>query len=98
MNQYRDLTYADSDKLNFEEQKREESVLSAEERASREAELLEKLNNGEISQTEYNTLTYTNAEASPGASMPEFEMPRKIEDTYWTDQLTDEDIQTLMLK
>lgn len=97
MAQYSNLTYADSDKLNFEDQKREENLLSAEERAKREEELLEKLNNGEISQTEYNTLTYTNADSNPDIN-PTFEMPRKIEDSYWKDQLTDDDIQTLMLK
>lgn len=98
MAQYRDFTYADSDRINFQEEKVEREQLSQEEKEARENSLRERLENGEISEAEYKTLTTTNADSTPARIEQEFIMPKKIDDSYWTDQLTDEDIQYLMLK
>lgn len=100
MMQYKDYGYADSDKLNFQDNKAEQTVEELERQQQREEELLQKLNAGEISQAEYDTLTTTNAGSSPGISAEMVSMPStyKIDETYWTDQLTEEDIQYLMLK
>ena len=98
MAQYRDYTYADSDRINFQDGKQEQEKLSQEEKEAREAALRERLENGEISESEYKTLTMTNANDTPAKIETEFLMPKKIDDSYWTDQLTDDDIQYLMLK
>ena len=99
MMQYKDYGYADSDKLNFQDNKAEQTAEELERQQQKEAELLFKLESGEISKAEYDTLTTTNAESSPGISA-ESALPNtyKIDETYWTDQLTEEDIQYLMLK
>lgn len=98
MAQYKDYTYADSDKLNFQDQKTEQLIVNKELQEKQEEELLQRLEEGEISQAEYNTLTSTNANQTPAEQAFQFIMPRTIDDSYWTDQLTDEDIQYLMLK
>ena len=63
MAQYRDYCYADSDKLNFENLKSREEAKARREELGRneeyEANLKSKLDNGEISEAEYNTLSHT---------------------------------------
>ena len=63
MAQYRDYSYADSDKLNFENLKNREEAKARREELGRneeyEADLKSKLENGEISEAEYNTLSHT---------------------------------------
>lgn len=98
MAQYRDYTYADSDRINFQDQKTQKEQLTQEEKETRENELRQRFENGEISESEYKTLTMTNASTTPAQISQEFLMPKKIDDSYWTDQLTDDDIQYLMLK
>ena len=98
MAQYKDFTYADSDRINFQDNKQEREQLSQEEKEAREASLRERYETGEISESEYKTLTMTNADDTPAKIETEFLMPKKIDESYWTDQLTDEDIQYLMLK
>lgn len=105
MAQYRDFVFADSDRINFQGNRVEQTPLSIEEKEQRENALLQRLESGEISEAEYKTLTITNAAASPAYLTPledmklESDAPQhKIDDSYWTDQLTDEDIQYLMLK
>ena len=98
MQQYKDFRYADSDKLNFQEEKQEREKISKEEKEAQESKLRKRLENGEISESEYKTLTMTNAENTPAKIETKFLMPKKIDESYWTDQLTDEDIQYLMLK
>lgn len=98
MAQYKDYTFADSDRINFQDGKQENERLTQEEKEKREAELRERLENGEISESEYKTLTITNADNTPAENAVKFIMPRTIDESYWTDQLTDDDIQYLMLK
>lgn len=82
MAQYRDYTYADSDRINFQDGKQEQEKLSQEEKEAREAALRERLENGEISESEYKTLTMTNANDTPAKIETEFLMPKKIDDSY----------------
>lgn len=98
MAQYQDYTFADSDKLNFQNQKTEQENIDKELQEKKEEELRQRLEEGEISQAEYNTLTSTNADQTPAELATQFIMPHTIDESYWTDQLTDEDIQYLMLK
>lgn len=100
MMQYKSYTYADSDKLNFADKKeQQESEAAVAAAAAREEELKEKLEKGEITEAQYNTLS----QGTPNSnSVPEFEIPNlpqyQIDESVITDSLTDDDIQFLMLK
>ena len=98
MAQYRDFTYADSDRINFQDSKPEKEPLTEEQKEAREKALRERYDSGEISKSEYQTLTTTNVDEDLAKMETEFLMPKKIDSSYWTDQLTDDDIQYLMLK
>lgn len=107
MLQYRDLTYADSDSINNvgKDIKVDEDY---------EEQLKAKLESGEISQGQYNTLTKTNRDVqkegydAKGFLIPEEETqpeePQEqtpqyqVDPNYWTDQLDESDINYLMLK
>lgn len=107
MLQYRDLTYADSDSINNVGK----NVTVDEDY---EEQLKTRLENGEISQGQYNTLTKTNRDVQKegydvnGFLIPEEESqpeePQEqapqyqIDPNYWTDQLDESDINYLMLK
>lgn len=100
MVQYRDYTYADTDKLNFamkKQQQESEAALAAAQ--EREKELKAKLEQGEITEAQYNTLSIDTASSN---TTPEFEIPNtpqySIDESVITDSLTDDDIQFLMLK
>ena len=109
MVQYADYTFADSDHLKQPEVKEEPDPQQEEDY---EQKLLARLEAGEITQGQYDTLTHTNAKniayseevqfvdmdaAEP--STPQEQTPQyQISATYWTDQLTEEDINYLMLK
>lgn len=105
MSQYKDYTYADSDKLNFEDQKLEQEAAARRETQSDEnyeADLLNKLESGEISQAEYNTLTLTNAQDETliiggGAAtfIPDF---TAIDEGKIASELSEDEIQYLILK
>lgn len=115
MNQYRPLGFADSDQIKENQAAPMESPESLEEY---ESDLLNKLNAGEITQNQYNTLTKMNSgrydptkdelgfikEPEPQEVAAEPEAPQKmtpqyhVDESYWTDQLTNEDIDYLMLK
>lgn len=82
MAQYKDYVYADSDKLNFQNKKVEQKEALQEEQQKREEELLRQLEAGEISQSEYNTLTMTNSDSTPADLVEKFVMPRKIDESY----------------
>lgn len=82
MAQYKDFTYADSDRINFQDNKQENEKLSQEQLEKRENELRERLEAGEISESEYKTLTMTNAADTPAKIETEFLMPKKIDDSY----------------
>lgn len=107
MLQYHDLTYADSDSINNVGKN-----ITVDE--DYEEQLKTKLENGEISQGQYNTLTKTNRDVQKegydvnGFLIPEEESqpeePQEqapqyqIDPNYWTDQLDESDINYLMLK
>jgi hypothetical protein len=122
MTQYKNLHYSDSDALNGFVPTVLEATNPEEDEEAYEAELLRKLEAGEISENQYNTLTRTNArkvkkpednldengfildiadlEAAPSKTEePQVQTPQyQIDSSYWTDQLTDSDINYLMLK
>lgn len=107
MVQYADYTFSDSDHL-----KKPDPEPVVEEDPDYEEKLLAQLEAGEISQGQYDTLTHTNAKNmsyseniefvdmnTPEPSTPQEQAPQyQISATYWTDQLTEEDITYLMLK
>ena len=107
MVQYADYTFSDSDHL-----KKPDPEPVVEEDPDYEEKLLAQLEAGEISQGQYDTLTHTNAKNmsyseniefvdmdTPEPSTPQEQAPQyQISETYWTDQLTEEDITYLMLK
>ncbi len=96
MDQYREYTYADSDRLNFEAKKKEQEAAAKREQMfnpEKEAELKAKLESGEISQAEYNTLsstTYT-APAEEEPRIKNYFMEYEINENDIADKLTDED-------
>jgi len=100
MVQYKQYTFADTDKLNYADKKQQqesEAALAAAQ--EREEELRAKLERGEITEAQYNTLSAGTASSN---TTPEFEIPNTpqytIDESVITDSLTDEDIQFLMLK
>lgn len=109
MVQYADYTFADSDHLKQPEVKEKPDPQQEEDY---EQKLLARLEAGEITQGQYDTLTHTNAKdisyskevqfvdmdaAEP--STPQEQTPQyQISATYWTDQLTEDDINYLILK
>lgn len=99
MTQYRDLTFADTDRLNFEDRKIEQEKEAARlAQEAQEQELLKKLEDGQISQAEYDTLSVTTVPQAVAAQNPGFIMPPPPDNTALLDQLTDEDYQYLNLK
>lgn len=101
MNQWRKYRYADSDRLNFENQKAEQEAAAAQEQALQKEELLKaRLDKGEISQAEYNTLsvsTVAEAKQAFNPGLDSLKSDASIEDSL-LQELTDEDIQYLKLK
>lgn len=109
MVQYADYTFADSDHLKQPEEKEKPDPQKEEDY---EQKLLAQLEAGEITQGQYDTLTHTNAKNmsyseevqfvdmdTSEPSTPQEQAPQyQISATYWTDQLTEEDITYLMLK
>ena len=90
--QYKSYRYADSDKLNFTLQKKEKTE---EEVAAQEEELLAQLNEGEISPTQYKTLTTTNLFTL--GDIKQEGIAEEEEDSIAA-ELTDEDKKYLTLK
>lgn len=101
MNQYKDYHYSDTDKLNFENDKRKkEAEVAAEQKAAQEQLLKERLEKGEISQAEYDTLSPTTDAAAQAAFNPGLESLRAPveEEDDLIQELTDEDQKYLRLK
>ena len=100
MTQYKDYHFSDSDRLNFENQKAEQEAQAAQiQLESTEEVLRERLEKGEISQAEYNTLSPTTTDAAKAAYNPGFAVGIAPPDnSALLDQLTDEDYQYLNLK
>ena len=109
MVQYADYTFADSDHLKQPEVKEEPDPQQEEDY---EQKLLARLEAGEITQGQYDTLTHTNAkdiayseevqfvdmDAAEPSTLQEQTPQYQISATYWTDQLTEDDINYLILK
>lgn len=93
MVQYRDYTYADSDKLNYKDQKSAAQAMISEEHIK---ELQQQLERGEISQAEFDTLTATPDQIIQN---PQFmtNFSKENEDKIKA-ELTDEEYQYLLLK
>ncbi len=94
MVQYADYCYADTDRLNFKDQKTEEDAARRRAQAGRneefEQELKGRLERGEISQAEYDTLTTTNIEIE--ATPLTFAMPdTNAQEDKILSELTEED-------
>ena len=111
MTQYADKTFADSDHLQQKLDINVDPNIDPTEEENYEAKLKAQLEAGEISQAEYETLTHTNAtdqsqkltfvdmDYTPESENAEEQAPQyQISATYWTDQLTEDDINFLMLK
>ena len=99
MTQYKNYHYADSDRLNFKDEKaRQEAEAAAQELEKNESTLRERLEKGEITQAEYDTLSPTTVEAAKAAVNPGFIIPPPPDNSALLEQLTDEDYQYLNLK
>ena len=103
MKQWNEYTYADSDKLNFADKKIEQEAAARREQQGLdedyEQDLIEKLENGEISQAEYDTLTRKNVEEeNPVSFTPQFVRDFSVDENEIAAQLAEEEIQYLMLK
>ena len=100
MTQYEKYRYADSDRLNFADQKAKQEAEAAQaQKENQEKELLEKLENGEITQAEYDTLSSTTVDAAVAAHNPGFMAGVAPSDnSALLEQLTEEDYQYLNLK
>lgn len=105
MAQYAAYSYADSDKLNTKNKRDLEEAAARRKELGRdenyEEELKQKLENGEISEAEYNTLSLA-AQPEEDSDIDEYK-PQFIADVQVNEddiknQLTDEDIQYLALK
>ena len=100
MKQYSDLNYADSDRINYENAKNDQEHAEAIRQAEQQELILkEKLDNGIISQAEYDTLSVTTRKAAMENSDAAFAVPQQpLSQNDIIDQLTDEDYQYLNLK
>lgn len=99
MTQYKDYHYADSDKLNFADRKaKQEAEAAQQQQLDNEENLRQRLENGEITQAEYNTLSATTAPQAMAAQNPGFIVPNTPDNSALLEQLTDEDYQYLNLK
>lgn len=99
MTQYKDYHYADSDKLNFADKKAKQEAEAAQQRQLDNEEVLrQRLESGEITQAEYDTLSVTTVPAAMAAQNHDFLVPKAPDNTALLEQLTDEDYQYLNLK
>lgn len=100
MNQYKDYRYADSDRLNFADEKsRQEAAAAQKVREEQEDALKAKLDAGEITQAEYNTMSATTTQlAIDSFNTQEIAGVPHIDNTALLKQLTEEDLQYLNLK
>ena len=100
MNQYKDYRYADTDRLNFADKKaQQEASVAQENREKSEEELKAKLEAGEISQAEYNTMSATTTQLAIDAfNSPVIAGIPQVDNTELLKQLSDEDYQYLNLK
>lgn len=102
MTQYRDYHYADTDRLNYQEEKRRQEEEARKQQASssqQEIELLESLKNGEISEAEYKTLSMATDSSIVTETETGFLAPTvTIDENDITKNLSEEDIRYLALK
>lgn len=99
MTQYKDYHYADSDRLNFADKKAKQEAEAAQQRQlDNEETLRQRLESGEITQAEYDTLSVTTVPAAMAAQNHDFLVPKAPDNTALLEQLTDDDYQYLNLK
>lgn len=106
MAQYSDTCFADSDRINYENQKEKEKAelarAAAQNDENYEEDLKTKLENGEISEAEYQTLSRANVvdtdETTPRVASVGFLNGAKLDESNITDELTESDIKYLALK
>ena len=99
MNQYKEYGYADSDRLNFADRKaKQEAEAAKDQNTEKEIQLRQRLENGEITQAEYATLSMTTAAEAYAATAPGFIIPEEPAESTIAQDLTDEDYQYLNLK
>ena len=94
MKQYEDYHYADSERLNFEDQKHQLAAQSKREELESEEELRAMLERGEITQAEYQTRSFTTPSSDVNVSA-NFIQDAAIDESAIQAQLTEEDIQYL---
>lgn len=96
MSQYKQYTYADSDKLNYEHKKLEEEAAARREaNKDLDAEVQKKYEAGEISDAEYKTYS---AELSSASAPNQFIATLGLTEDNLTEDLTDEDVKYLAVK
>lgn len=102
MTQYRDYHYADTDRLNYQEEKRRQEEEARKQQAAssqQEIELLESLKKGEISEAEYKTLSMATDSSIVTETETGFLAPTvTIDEKEITKNLSEEDIRYLALK
>lgn len=96
INQYKDYTYADSDKLNLEDAKAEQRRAALSLDQEYEQKLKEQLDNGEISQAQYETLSQTTKPFEDPNS--KFVKPVAVDEGKIRNELSDEEFQYLLFK
>lgn len=100
MSQYSEYTFADSDRLNFENEKNDREAEARRQAAGKNEEWIEELKHkyetGQISKAEYDTLSpETEALVDPNA---DFIQPVEVDEEAIRKELTDEDYKYLSLK
>lgn len=102
MTQYVDYCYADSDRLNFQDEKEKQELEAKRQQladSEQERLLLEQLKNGEISEAEYNTRSFLTPSSFEMNETTTFLAPRvSIDENEITSNLTEEDLKYLAIK
>lgn len=102
MTQYRDYHYADTDRLNYQEEKRRQEEEARKQQAAdsdQEKELLASLQSGQITEAEYKTLSMATDSSIITETQTGFLAPTvTIDESDITKNLSEEDIRYLALK
>lgn len=102
MSQYAEYTYADSDRLNYQELKKKQEEEARKQQAAnsdQEKELLSQLQEGKISEAEYKTLSMATDSSIVNELETSFAAPVvSIDESEITKNLTEDDLKYLALK
>lgn len=102
MTQYVNYGYADSDRLNFQDEKEKQELEAKRQQladSEQERLLLEQLKNGEISEAEYNTRSFLTPSSFEINEPTTFLAPKvSIDESEITNNLTEEDLKYLAIK